>query len=299
MVDKKTILKQWLAKNQLQVIFEELLSVTEALPFRHLNPNVVTLSARYHQLQSQQQMNIISESDYQLELSKIRHALLEIIENLSAPKSAVPENSSQKKSWLLWLFIAIVPIGIGISLIIWNTASPTDVLEEVQDDAMVFVSGGAFVMGCQSDYDSNCQNQPEELPSHTVNISDFYIGKHEVTIQDFEQFIQETNYRTDAEKQESSLVWAGNQLVSKNGVSWKCDVEGNIRSISNYNHPVIHVSWDDAVAYCKWLSKKTQENYRLPTEAEWEFAARGGLNTQHYLYAGSKQSNRRSSLVCC
>ncbi|NJL74454.1 MAG: hypothetical protein HC892_04830 [Saprospiraceae bacterium] len=103
MVDKKTILKQWLAKNQLPAIFEELLSVTETLPFRHLNPKVVTLSARYHQLQSQQQMNIISEAEYQLELSKIRHALLETIENLSTPKIAASENPSQKKSWLLWL----------------------------------------------------------------------------------------------------------------------------------------------------------------------------------------------------
>ncbi|NJL74453.1 MAG: formylglycine-generating enzyme family protein [Saprospiraceae bacterium] len=154
---------------------------------------------------------------------------------------------------------------------------------------MVLVSGGTFLMGCQSNDDSNCQHQPEEAPSHTVHVSDFYIGKHEVTVQDFEQFIQETNYQTDADKQGSSVVWVVHQLASKNGANWKCDVEGNIRSTSNYNHPVIHVSWDDAVAYCKWLSEKTQENYRLPTEAEWEFAARGGLNTQHYLYSGSNQ----------
>ncbi len=288
MTNKKTILKQWLAKDQLQMVFEELLTITEATSLRNSNVNakVVTLSARYHKLESQQQMNIISESEYQLELSKIRHALLNIIENLSEPKITTSENHSKKKSWLFWMLIAILPIAIGVGVImIWNTYSPTN----TQDDAMVFVPGGTFSMGCQADYDSTCQNQPEEMPSHTVHVSDFYIGKNEVTVQDFEQFIQETNYQTDADKQGASVVWVGNQLASKDGVHWKHDVEGNIRSIGNYNHPVIHVSWDDAVAYCKWLSKKTQENYRLPTEVEWEFAARGGLNTQHYIYAGSNR----------
>lgn len=292
MTNKKTILKQWLAKDQLQMIFEELLTITEATSLRSssVNAKVVTLSARYHKLESQQQMNIISESEYQLELSKIRHALLDIIENLAEPKITISENPSKKKSWLFWMFVAIFPIAIGIGLVmIWNTYSRNIPVEEAQDDGMFFVSGGTFIMGCQPDYDSTCQNQPEEMPSHTVNVSDFYIGKNEVTVQNFEQFIQATNYQTDADRQGSSIVWAGNQLASKDGVNWKCDVEGNIRSVGNYNHPVIHVSWDDAVAYCKWLSKKTQENYRLPTEAEWEFAARGGLKTQHYIYAGSNR----------
>jgi formylglycine-generating enzyme required for sulfatase activity len=70
-------------------------------------------------------------------------------------------------------------------------------------------------------------------------------------------------------------------------VNWKCDAEVNIRPQSEYNHPVIHVSWNDANEYCNWLSRKTAKNYRLPTEAEWEYAARGGNQSRGYTYSGS------------
>jgi formylglycine-generating enzyme len=67
-------------------------------------------------------------------------------------------------------------------------------------------------------------------------------------------------------------------------------MEGNIRNQSEYNHPVIHVSWNDASEYCNWLSLKTGKSYRLPTEAEWEYAAKGGSQSRGYTYSGSNNA---------
>jgi formylglycine-generating enzyme len=155
---------------------------------------------------------------------------------------------------------------------------------------MVLIPGGTFDMGCTSEQ-KDCAY--DESPVTRVTVNDFYIGKYEVTVRDFQQFINATDYKTDADKEGSSRIWTGSSWETKNGVNWKCDVKGNIRPSSEYDHPVIHVSWNDAVAYCNWLSEKenlgkvytisgstvtanwSAKGYRLPTEAEWEYAARG------------------------
>lgn len=150
---------------------------------------------------------------------------------------------------------------------------------------MVFVKGGNFIMGCTSEQESECYES--EKPTHRVNLRDFYIGKYEVTLREFKAFIDATNYLTDAEKEGKSWVLNGVEFEEKSGVNWRCDVAGNFRPSSDYNHPVIHVSWNDAVAYCNWRAQNTGKKYRLPTEAEWEFAARGGNMSSGYKYAGS------------
>ena len=147
----------------------------------------------------------------------------------------------------------------------------------------VWVEGGTFNMGCTGEQ-SDCYG--DEKPVHTVYVDGFYMSNYEVTVAQFAQFIKETGYTTDAEKHGYSWIWDGD-WATRNGVNWKCDVKGDIRPKSEYNHPVIHVSWYDAVAFCKWLSKKTGITIRMPTEAEWEYAARGGQKSRGYKYAGS------------
>lgn len=144
---------------------------------------------------------------------------------------------------------------------------------------MVFVEGGRFLMGGEENH--------WEKPIHEVTVSDFYIGKCPVTLAEFAEFEQETKFQTDADKGGRSNTWDGRNWKMNAGVNWRCGIDGKPRPESDYNHPVIHVSWNDAVAYSKWLSTKTNKNYRLPSEAEWEYAARGGQLSQNYSYSGS------------
>ncbi len=158
-----------------------------------------------------------------------------------------------------------------------NTPSQsTTTQRDAFESEMVKVQGGTFQMGSDDGED-------DEKPVHSVKVSDFYMGKYEITVAQFKVFIDDTGYTTDAEKEGNSRAFVSGKWETTTGVNWKCDVEGNIRPQSAYNHPVIHVSWNDATAYCRWLSKKTSKTYRLPTEAEWEYAA--GNCSRHTKYS--------------
>ena len=126
----------------------------------------------------------------------------------------------------------------------------------------VLIRGGEFAMGS---LDNEVGRQPDET-QHQVKVSDFYMGKYEVTFAEFKKFIEESGYPTDAEK-------------GKDTWNWHHGPSGKERTQMEENHPVVNVSWNDADAYCKWLSQKTGQMYRLPTEAEWEYACRAGTPT--------------------
>ncbi len=155
---------------------------------------------------------------------------------------------------------------------------------------MVFIRGGSFVMGCTSEQGLSCFEN--EKPSHSKTVDDFYIGKYEITVSQFKAFVDDTGYKTDADRRVAnygSYIWDGKNWIKKDGINWHYDVKGNKRHEREYNHPVIHISWNDAIAYCEWLSKKTGKKFRLPSESEWEYAARGGQQSNANKYAGSKK----------
>ncbi len=107
-------------------------------------------------------------------------------------------------------------------------------------------------------------------------VQPFEIAKTEVTVGQFAKFVDATGYQTDAENGKGSRIWTGKMAEEKLDVDWRMDEKGKLRSSSSCDHPVIHVSLNDAMAYCKWLSDTTGQSYRLPTEEEWLLAATGG-----------------------
>jgi formylglycine-generating enzyme required for sulfatase activity len=136
--------------------------------------------------------------------------------------------------------------------------SRASVLEAIKNlkPKMVYVNGGSFMMGCKEEKGNPCRK--DEFPQHQVILSNYYIGKNEVTFNEYDRFCNDT----------------GREKPNDNG--WGRGLR-----------PVINVNWKDATAYCKWLSEKTDKFYSLPTEAQWEYAARGGNKSNGYQYAGS------------
>jgi formylglycine-generating enzyme required for sulfatase activity len=122
----------------------------------------------------------------------------------------------------------------------------------------------------------------DEHPQHRVRITKpFYLGAYHVMRGQFRQFVKDTGYKTDAEKGANSGAYGWNPDKKKfefnKKYSWR-----NTGFEQTDEHPVVNVSWNDAVAFCKWLSRKEGKTYRLPTEAEWEYACRAGTTTRYY-----------------
>jgi formylglycine-generating enzyme required for sulfatase activity len=141
------------------------------------------------------------------------------------------------------------------------------------DSAMMEIVGGTYKMG------HGAGGEAERV--HEVEISTFYLSQYEVTTGQYLAFCEATNSHWPVWLEKGSAYHIGtgsNSLYKDRGVSR-----------SNPDHPVIGVSWADAVAYCNWLQEKTGKWYRLPTEAEWEYAARGGQSSKSYTYAGSNK----------
>ncbi len=150
---------------------------------------------------------------------------------------------------------------------------PAVTLSQAIKPEMIFVKGGTFVMGCKDGRDQYCLDH--DKPAHQVTLSDFLIGKTEVTFAEYDAFCAATRFEKPKDE-----GWGRSQ------------------------RPVINVNWYDAVAYCNWLSRQqglssvytivgekvtvqpSAKGYRLPTEAEWEYVARGGHRSEGYTYSG-------------
>jgi formylglycine-generating enzyme required for sulfatase activity len=138
---------------------------------------------------------------------------------------------------------------------------------------MLLVHGGVFSMGSSAD---EVGRGRDEGPVRSVTLSDYYLAAHEVTVAQFRSFVDKKGYITTAERGGGAHVSQGDERIQepRTDANWR-----NTYLKQSESHPVTCISWHDAVAYCDWLGKVTGKTYRLPTEAEWEFACRSGTTT--------------------
>jgi formylglycine-generating enzyme required for sulfatase activity len=234
---------------------------------------------------------------------KIRHSnlnkLFTILFLLGCALLSACNHESQSKATHEHQPVAKEPDAASAAAVGINQAKPT----QPAPPGMVWVPGGTFWMGCEE-----CE-MPDTLPVHLVMVDGFWMDETPVTNAQFAVFVKATGYRTIAERQPEAKDYPGakpEDLVPGSavftpprepiglenpyawwryvkGASWQHPEGPDSTTKGRENHPAAHIAWDDAVAYAKWAGK------RLPTEAEFEFAARGGLDRKLYAWGNDLQ----------
>ncbi len=158
--------------------------------------------------------------------------------------------------------------------------SQDDLEKTIEDEIagkLVLIPKGEFLMGCTED---EIESRPSERPQHKVVFEKpFYMGAYEVTYGEFRRFVSATGYKTEVELKHTGSGFDKKirDIVRGGHYSWT-----NPGFKQKDSHPVVNVSWNDAVAYCQWLTDEDGDHfYRLPTEAEREYAGRGGTSTTY------------------
>ena len=139
---------------------------------------------------------------------------------------------------------------------------------------LIFIPSGELLLGSPT---SDEERFPDEEPQLAVSIDGFYMGKTEVTVAEFSKFVDATGYQVEA-FDNGCFLWRDGKLKFEAKIDYR-DIKGFDSSL---DHPVVCVNVRDALAYTDWLSAQSGQIYRLPTEAEWEYAARGNTQTSRF-----------------
>ena len=234
----------------------------------------------------------------------------------NTPPSVAATATGQPPSWHRWArFGGLLLAGFGISFgvtLLWDRPP-------APPPGMVVIPGGEFLLGTAADAPNR-----NEQPAHAVRVDGFFLDEHEVTNDEFLEFVAATGHVTTAEKPPDweemrkqlppgtekppaeklvpgSLVFtppatavptsdASRWWTWTAGAYWKRPEGPGSDLVGRDDHPVVHVSWDDANAYAVWAAK------RLPTEAEWEYAARGGLAGKRFPWGDDPPTDRSANI---
>jgi len=159
----------------------------------------------------------------------------------------------------------------------WEEGAPNRVCRDRmrsggEGPEMVVLAGGRFRMGSEAE-----EAFGNESPTREVTVAPFALARHEVTKDEFARFVKAADYRTEAEQGDGCYGWTDSGWKKSKAYSWR-----NLGFEQGGDHPVACVSWKDANAYLDWLSAETGATYRLPQEAQWEYAVRGGTRTERF-----------------
>ncbi|HEY9101430.1 formylglycine-generating enzyme family protein [Chitinimonas sp.] len=148
----------------------------------------------------------------------------------------------------------------------------------VIEPAMVTIPAGEFMMGTDVAPAGDGKHNPLEAPVHKVQLKTFRLAKYTITVRQFREFVAATGYKM------GNNCWKWTRPAADDPDGYLTMAPGNWKTAAyapSDFHPVMCVSWDDAQAYAAWLSKHTGRHFRLPSEAEWEYAARAGTQTRY------------------
>jgi|GEM_PF-511552 len=217
------------------------------------------------------------------------------------PGMKLPRNNNydilvQREGYLPWREMVFIDEQTNIVEIKMNKIGEPGLAENkpfnTAEDGWTTIASGDYLMGC-SKSDRSCKSA--EKPVTPVQVAGFKLAQNEVTVREFKAFVEDTGYETDAEINAGGFTgcWARSEKlgISRETVRWgwlKGKSWKNPGFTQTDEHPVTCVSWNDANAYTKWMTRKLGKTVRLPTEAEWEYAARAGTSQRYSQAASSK-----------
>ena len=206
------------------------------------------------------------------------------------PQSIAEIRESLKKvkvrtgAFLKWMIAGVLVLFLILGMVLLpGDSHQITVIKNSISMNLVKVPAGSFMMGAHPD---DPQRQPNELPQrHVVFEKSFYIGQCEVTIGQYRRFCEATGYKTAIERGDA-IGWKAsfNSSFGEQSPDFRWESPGHVVTDE---HPVTLLTYDDAVAFCAWLSQLEERIYRLPTEAEWEYVAKAGKN-QYPWYGETK-----------